>query len=131
MGRDEKLTVYVSEQTKQELKQRAKDADKFPDDSMSAYASQLIDHQLLQEAEEDIARDILAEERLRALIAEGKDDLGDIARDIRLAEHRRASYEIVNFLILKNELGIKEQIVNDLFEEAHNRLEGNNLAEPK
>jgi hypothetical protein len=119
MARTEKLTIYISEEKKGELEQRARDAD----ESISGYASKLIDQQLLLLAEEDVSSEQMAEERLRALIAEGKDDLEAVASDIQQTERRRASYEIVNFLILKNELGIKEQHLNDLFEAANERLE--------
>lgn len=128
MARSHQMTVYVSEETKSKLKQGA-EADDIPYDSISAYASQLIDRQLLQQAEEGVSSELRAEERLRALIAEGKDGLEDVAAGIRQTEHRRASYEIVNFLILKNELGIKEQQINDLFEAANERLEATELTE--
>lgn len=61
MKRDNSLTTYVSDETKDEIEQRARDED----ETVSTYLDRLIRRQLAQEAQEDIASETRAEERIR------------------------------------------------------------------
>jgi hypothetical protein len=61
MRRDNPLTTYVSDETKAEIEQRARDED----ETVSTYLDRLIRRQLAQEAQEDIASETRAEERIR------------------------------------------------------------------
>ena len=61
MRRDNPLTTYVSDETKAEIEQRARNED----ETVSTYLDRLIRRQLAQEAQEDIASETRAEERIR------------------------------------------------------------------
>lgn len=61
MRRDNPLTTYVSDETKAEIEQRARNED----ETVSTYLDRLIRRQLLMEAQEDIASETRAEERIR------------------------------------------------------------------
>jgi len=119
MARTEKMSVYLSPETEQEIIQRAREEDM----SKSGYMSLLIDRQLVAEAEDDIASDVHAEQRLTKLIDDGTDEMTRLVREIRDIQAAWAAYSIVTFLLMKEDLDVNEQTVNDLFAAARDRLD--------
>ena len=78
MGRDNEITVYVSDETKQDIKQRADDEDK----TISTYVDGVLRRYFIMEDEEQVATETRAEQRLEELIALGKDELQETAQEI-------------------------------------------------
>lgn len=71
MRRDNPLTTYVSDETKAEIEQRARDED----ETVSTYLDRLIRRQLAREAQEDIASETRAEERIREVATVAVDEI--------------------------------------------------------
>jgi hypothetical protein len=76
--RDQAINTYVSETTKKEVQERAREQDK----SVSTYVADLIRHEMQREATDNLSSEIRAEERLEELIALGKDEMRETAREI-------------------------------------------------
>jgi hypothetical protein len=71
MRRDNPLTTYVSDETKAEIEQRARDED----ETVSTYLDRLIRRELAREAQEDIASETRAEERIREVATVAVDEI--------------------------------------------------------
>lgn len=71
MRRDNPLTTYVSDETKDEIEQRARDEN----ESVSTYLDRLIRRQLAMQAQEDIASETRAEERIREVATVAVDEI--------------------------------------------------------
>lgn len=71
MRRDNPLTTYVSDETKTEIEQRARDED----ETVSTYLDRLIRRQLAIQAQEDIASETRAEERIREVATVAVDEI--------------------------------------------------------
>lgn len=79
MRRDNPLTTYVSDETKAEIEQRAHDED----ETVSTYLDRLIRQQLAMEAQEDIASETRAEERIREVATVAVDEIQQTADRMR------------------------------------------------
>jgi uncharacterized membrane protein YheB (UPF0754 family) len=79
MRRDNPLTTYVSDETKAEIEQRARDED----ETVSTYLDRLIRRQLATEAQEDIASEARAEERIREVAAVAVDEIQQTTERMR------------------------------------------------
>lgn len=99
MERDNQITLYVSDETKAELEQRAEEEDM----SVSPYIDTIIRRYFVMEAEDQIATEVRAEERLEELIALGKDELRDVARDIADMNAKMGAYAAANFELMKTD----------------------------
>jgi len=91
-GRDTQITVYVTDERKAELKQRADEEDT----SMSGIINDMIDRQLQQDAQDAIASEARAEERIQELISVGTEQMvetrkGDprYEREVRCLHNRQ------------------------------------------
>jgi hypothetical protein len=79
MRRDNPLTTYVSDETKTEIEQRARDED----ETVSTYLDRLIRRQLAMEAQEDIASEARAEERIREVATVAVDEIQQTTERMR------------------------------------------------
>jgi hypothetical protein len=99
MGRDNEITVYVSDETKQEIKQRADDEDK----TISTYVDGVLRRYFIMEDEEQVATETRAEQRLEELIALGKDELQETAQEIAKMNTKMGAYAAANFELMKRD----------------------------
>ena len=99
MGRDNEITVYVSDETKQEIKQRADDEDK----TISTYVDGVLRRYFIMEDEEQVATETRAEQRLEELIALGKDELQETAQEIAEMNTKMGAYAAANFELMKRD----------------------------
>lgn len=79
MRRDNPLTTYVSDETKAEIEQRARDED----ETVSTYLDRLIRRELAREAQEDIASETRAEERIREVATVAVDEIEQTTERMR------------------------------------------------
>jgi hypothetical protein len=79
MRRDNPLTTYVSDETKAEIEQRARNED----ETVSTYLDRLIRRQLAMEAQEDIASETRAEERIREVANVAVDEIQQTTEQMR------------------------------------------------
>ena len=79
MRRDNPLTTYVSDETKAEIEQRARDED----ETVSTYLDRLIRRELAREAQEDIASETRAEERIREVANVAVDEIQQTTKRMR------------------------------------------------
>lgn len=126
--RDKQVSTYVTEETKAQLKNEARREGM----SLSEYLRDLIEQARLEDTQEQLARDLNAEERLLELIAEGKEEMAEMAEQVeqrnRQVEHllaKTGSYSIVNFQLLKAAHEPTEAHVSEWFDSASARLNSN------
>ena len=100
MARDTSLTIYVEQDTKDQLRREAEDRDL----SLSDYCLGLIDK---ARKEDDLAESLDAEGRLLSIAAEATDQIEqstkrveDVARAIEEIQARTGTYAIANFELL-------------------------------
>ncbi|MDS0297046.1 hypothetical protein [Halogeometricum luteum] len=98
-GRDTQITVYVTDERKAELKQRAEEEDT----SMSGIINDMIDRQLQQDAQDAIASEARAEERIQELISVGTEQMVETAKEIRDMNAKFGAYTIANFELMKQD----------------------------
>ncbi|WP_049987400.1 hypothetical protein [Halobellus rufus] len=98
-GRDTQITVYVTDERKAELKQRAAEEDT----SMSGVINDMIDRQLQQDAQDAIASEARAEERIQELISVGTEQMVETAKEIRDMNAKFGAYTIANFELMKQD----------------------------
>lgn len=79
MSRREPVTIYFSEAEKEDLKAEAEREGK----TLSTYCYDLVQEKRREQAQEDVADRLDAEERLEQILAEGTDRLEEIAEDVR------------------------------------------------
>ena len=97
MSRDELISVYVSESEKKELQAEA-DAE---GESLSSYLYKLMQAERERRGLEKAAVEASAEERIKALIAEGVERMEEIAEDTKDINARAGAYSVANFELLK------------------------------
>ena len=100
MARDTSLTIYVEQDTKDQLRREAEDRDL----SLSDYCLGLIDK---ARKEDDLAESLDAEGRLLSIAAEATDQIEqstkrveDVARAIEEIQARTGTYAVANFELL-------------------------------
>jgi len=106
MSRTNRVDVYVSDSDLSRLEREADEADM----SLSGYCMSLIERQWEAEDVEAAADRMDAEEKVEAIVADARDELTSIARDIEQRNDdvadmtaRAGSYSIANFELLKDE----------------------------
>ena len=97
MPRTNGVSVYMSDDMEQELKQRARDSDK----TLSAYINDLLRRELQREAEDDVASEVRAEERIRELIGIATDEMQQATEEMRDMNAKAGAYAAANFELLK------------------------------
>ena len=123
--RDKQVSTYVDSDTKDQLKREAKQQD-VP---LSTYIRDLIQQARLEDTQEQLARDLNAEERLLEIVAEGKDEIAEMSDQVNQQNQLVANllakfgaYPIVNFQLLKAAHSPSEATINDWFAESSQRL---------
>jgi len=103
MPRDTSLTIYVEQDTKDQLRREAEDRDL----SLSDYCLGLLDKARKEDFEDDLAEELDAEGRLLSIAAEATDQIEqstkrveDVARAIEEIQARTGTYAIANFELL-------------------------------
>lgn len=97
--RENSLVAYVSEELKEEVKQRARDEN----ETVSEYLNQLIRRQLQMEAEDAIASEVHAEERIRELTTIAVDEMREATVEMRDLNAKTGAYAAANFELLKSD----------------------------
>lgn len=97
MRRDNKVTVYVSDDTKATLERRAQQEDM----DVSPYIDTVLRRYFQMEAEEEIATEVRAAERIEELVALGKDELRELTREIADMNAKMGAYAAANFELQK------------------------------
>ena len=106
MSRTNRVDVYVSDSDLSRLEREAEDADM----SLSGYCMSMIERQWEAEDAEAAADRLEAEEKVEQIVADARDELTSIARDVERRNEdvadmtaRAGSYSIANFELLKDE----------------------------
>ena len=99
MARDAKLTLYVEDETKTELKARADDAGL----SLSTYLRDALHRELQRESQDDFASEVRAEERIQELMTTGVERMERTAEQIADMNAKMGVYSIANFELLKSD----------------------------
>jgi len=99
MKRDNKLTVYVSDDTKATLERRAQQEGM----DVSPYIDTVLRRYFTLEAEEQISHEARAAERIEELVALGKDELRELTREIADMNAKMGVYAAANFELLKRD----------------------------
>jgi thioesterase domain-containing protein len=99
MKRDNKLTVYVSDDTKTTLERRAQQEGM----DVSPYIDTVLRRYFTLEAEEEIADEVRAAERIEELVALGKDELRELTREIADMNAKMGAYAAANFELMKQD----------------------------
>lgn len=107
MTRRESVTIYVSKEEKKNIKQEADRMGK----SISTYCYDLVQEQRRENAHEDIADRLDAEERLERLLTEGLKDFDKMADDLR-EQHGQHGQISHNFQEIEDELNAGESESN-------------------
>jgi hypothetical protein len=115
-SRDEKISLYVTQERKNEIERQAEQEDV----SISAYLNRLIARQLVREAEDEVAAETRAAERLQQVIDRGTRQLRDATDDLREMQAKTGVYAIANFEFLKQRE--KEPTINDALSTGARRL---------
>lgn len=97
--RENSLIAYVSEDLKREVKQRADDED----ETVSEYLNRIIRRQLQMEAEDALASEVHAEERIRELTTIAVDEIRETATEMRELNAKTGAYAAANFELLKGD----------------------------
>lgn len=102
--RDKQVSTYVSEETKEQLKREADRAD----EPLSKYIRGLIQQARLEDTQEQLARDLNAEERLLEIIKEGKAEMAEMTEQVERQNQtiqnfmaHLGGYSIANWKLLK------------------------------
>jgi hypothetical protein len=99
MKRDNKLTVYVSDDTLATVERRAQQEDM----DVSPYIDTVLRRYFQMEAEEEIAEEVRAAERIEELVALGKDELSELTREIADMNAKMGAYAAANFELMKQD----------------------------
>lgn len=92
-NRPNQLSVYVTDERKAEIEQRAKEEDI----TISRLVNEMIDRYLQQEAQDAVASEVRAEERLREVITLGTEQMRKTATELREQNARFGAYAIASF----------------------------------
>jgi hypothetical protein len=107
MRRDNPLTTYVSDETKAEIEQRARDED----ETVSTYLDRLIRRQLAMEAQEDIASEARAEERIREVATVAVDEIQQTTE--RMRDDLQRTLEQVDGEAIEDDSGTERRSLDD------------------
>jgi hypothetical protein len=97
--RDNKLTFYVEDETKAELEARADDADQ----SISTYLRDMTLGHLRREAQDELASEVRAEERIQELISTGVERMERTAEQMADMQAKAGVYAAANFELMKTD----------------------------
>ncbi len=92
-NRPNQLSVYVTDERKAEIEQRATEKDT----TISRLVNEMIDRSLQQEAQDAIASEVRAEERLREVITLGTETMRETTTESRELNAKLGIYAVANF----------------------------------
>ncbi len=92
-NRPNQLSVYVTDERKAEIEQRANEEDT----TISRLVNEMIDRYLQQEAQDAIASEVRAEERLREVITLGTETMRETTTELRELNARFGAYAAASF----------------------------------
>ena len=99
MRRDNKLTVYVSDDTLATVERRAQQEGM----DVSPYIDATLRRYFQMEAEEEISTEVRAAERIEELVSLGKDELRELTREIADMNAKMGAYAAANFELMKQD----------------------------
>lgn len=97
--RDTRITVYVDDEMKDRLDERVEDSS----ETISSYANKAIDQRLQAEANDELAREVRAEERIRELVSIATDEVQQATEEMRDLNAKTGAYAAANFELLKTD----------------------------
>lgn len=92
-NRPNQLSVYVTDERKAEIEQRANEEDT----TISRLVNEMIDRYLQQEAQDAIASEVRAEERLREVITLGTETMRETTTELRELNAKLGIYAVASF----------------------------------
>jgi predicted transcriptional regulator len=99
VARDTQITVYVDDEMKERLDERVEDSN----ETISSYANKAIDQRLQAEANDELAREVRAEERIRELVSIATDEMKQATEEMRDLNAKTGAYAAANFELLKSD----------------------------
>lgn len=121
MTRDNRISIYVNDQTEKELK-RSADREEM---AVSAYINKLIQRQLRQERENEVSSQSRAVENLQKQIDKGTRQLREVADDVEDKNRKAGAYGIAAFELLKREYS--EKVVDQALKTGTKRLDDDEI----
>lgn len=103
MTRDNRISIYINDQTEKEVKRNADEADM----AVSAYINKLIQRQLRQERENEVSSQSRAVENIQRQIDEGTRQLRDVADDVKDTNAKTGAYAVAAFDLIEREYSDK------------------------
>lgn len=114
--RDTQITVYVDDEMKARLDERVEDSS----ETISSYANRAIEQRLQAEADDDFAREVRAEERIRELVSVATDEVKQATAEMRDLNAKTGAYAAANFELLKD--GHKDAMRRDALSTGSRRM---------
>lgn len=99
VARDTQITVYVDDEMKDCLDERVEDSN----ETISSYANKAIEQRLQAEANDELAREVRAEERIRELVSIATDEVKQATEEMRDLNAKTGAYAAANFELLKSD----------------------------
>jgi len=99
MTRDNRITIYVDDQTAREIEHRAV----AEDETISTHLDRVIRRYYQMEADSEHARQTKAEERIRELVTLAADEVRGAAEDLRETNKKAGTYAAANFELLTDD----------------------------
>lgn len=99
MPRDNQITVYVSDEMKDRLDERTEDSD----ETISGFANRALEQRLQAEADDELAREVRADERIRELVSIATDEIQQATEEMRDLNAKTGAYAAANFELLKED----------------------------
>lgn len=99
VARDTQITVYLDDEMKKRLDERVEDSS----ETISSYANKAIDQRLQAEANDELAREVRAEERIRELVSIATDEVQQATEEMRDLNAKTGAYAAANFELLKSD----------------------------
>lgn len=99
MTRDNRITIYVDDKTAREIEHRAV----AEDETISTHLDRVIRRYYQMEADNQHARNVKAEERIRELVTLAADEVRGAAEDLRETNAKTGTYAAANFELLADD----------------------------
>lgn len=125
MTRDNRISIYVNDQTEKEIKRSADEEEM----AVSAYINKLIQRQLRQEAENEVASQSRAVENLQKKVDEGTRQLREVADDVEDKNEKTGAYAVAAFEIVQR--GCPESVVKEALRRGSDVVHGDEIEPPE
>jgi hypothetical protein len=114
--RDNQITVYVTDEMKDRLDERTEDSD----ETISGFANRALEQRLQAEADDELAREVRADERIRELVSVAADEIQQATEEMRDLNAKTGAYAAANFELLKE--GRKDAMRRDALATGSRRM---------